>query len=348
MAKKRPLDSGEKDSLGRTIRVAGDSTARADAPPPPVDDDEEGDPIELSGEEWAQVWDIVSELAPRVASKWSKADADEVASQAMLGIGSLRNRGDLFDDPNAMRAYLWVVCRNAAFQLHNEHASGIRSSRWRQARAALARATDGKNLSASEIDEIASTIVVSGSRLPDGWHHWGSVAAEMTDRDVPDSGFENAIVESVDLEADSGIAADDVIDGIYNGSKWEMTATVFGAPKANPGTMSENTAIKIRKTMADIGGIEAALKAWEDDSIDTDTERALFGPFGKVTSIEKSGFKHFWPRWSAPSFADQERIVETLRRVGSNAEDAWSSAVSDATYLIERTTRKVPNKPKKA
>lgn len=344
LATKRPLDSGARDSLGRTIRVSGDQAVRADAPPP-VETGSDAPKVELTEEEWVQVWEVVSDLAPKAASKWSEASADEVASQAMLGIGALRERGEVFDDPSSMRAYLYVVCRNAAFQIHNEARSGIRSTRWRQARAALARMTDGQRLNQSEIDELASTVTVSGHRLPQGWQHWGSVTADMSETDIPETGFEDHVVDRVDADAAGGVDAD-VVDGIYAGSKWATTAMVFGAPKANEGILSENTAINVRKMMAKIGGIEAAMKAWDDDEIDVETERALFAPFGKVVSQEESGFRHFWPRWSPPSFEDQERIVDTLRRVDSHANEAWSSALSDATYLVERTTRKVPHKPK--
>jgi len=51
----------------------------------------------LTDAEWVTVWEATERPARMVGRKFG-VDDDEVRSQAMIGIGSLRDRGGIFDD----------------------------------------------------------------------------------------------------------------------------------------------------------------------------------------------------------------------------------------------------------
>lgn len=334
MARKRPVDSGETDSLGRKIKVAdGVADRRPSAPPPDLTDDDS--PTPLTDEQWADIWEMSEDLCASAAHKFG-VDADEVRSMTMVAMGGMRG-----EQPDNMRAYLYTIARNAAWKLCYDAKAGSGYKRFLSAKAQLARLVDAKggDVSDAELAEIAATVRVSGSSLPPGWHLWGraggddAMAAAETRTAVT---FEDDLVEQVDADDRLDAMASSIEAGEATGSKWSLLADAFDAPHASRGTISENTAPKVRELMRYAGGLDALIKAWDSLDLDADGERALFAPWGRVRTAEEARSPHFWTRWQPPSPTDQERVVDALRRVGPLGSDLWNAALSDATWVIPR------------
>lgn len=264
----------------------------------------------------------------RQQSRRFQVNADDVADAVMVSLVVLsKNNPGWMHDGEDKNAYLRTAATNAAYAIANRD----RSRAVNEAHARLDRAVRAKNtsLTGSQVQELAGRVEAQmpDAKLPKGW--WA-------ERQRHES-IDNMLTEpSVGSAEDEYLAGDLATEFVPNESVWQSMCRFMDAPPVTPALVQEDQAVKVRKMMAELGGVSNAVAAWEADEATDDAMFVLFNPWGsnRPGSAPRDSVRS---RWVPPSFAEQEEVVRVLKRLGSDrAADAWQSALRDASYYSVR------------
>lgn len=259
-------------------------------------------------------------------------DEDDIAQEAMLAVLEREANGHVIHDPKAyMHTYSWGIAQQAGnLGVRQENRKALRMFNEECDRREAAR---GEPLTSAEKDQVAVEI-------RDNWHdqkrkpsvdfrrYAGRMEVSMDAQESQDAAnylLPNSVMgqpgEENQFEVRPGSYTDralDAVDGI-NGDRrlakrmlWNVLAenSDHGTPLVQVGTLSQRKVTAVRAAMAkQAGGVLGAADAWESGQSDESTE-ALFAPWGTGASV-----------------AEQQAVVDQMRRYPDRAEALWTSAL---------------------
>jgi hypothetical protein len=128
-------------------------------------------------------------------------------------------------------------------------------------------------------------------------------------------------------------------DDLDDSDMWRALSAAYDVPDVNRGVYREEQAAQIRATLNEIGGLDAAFEAWDNDTI-TDKQRVLlFAPWSE-TSDKRFASQAWTKRASPPPPEQQAALVALLRRLDPHRrEAAYQGAVAAGTELWFRNRR---------
>lgn len=169
-------------------------------------------------------------------------------------------------------------------------------------------------------------------------HADGSADLGVVDRPVGADGrdLEHGSAAAGDFEA--GELGDELLTIMSAGKEgavrnarrraWDAIAGRYGAPLVAPDAVSEVQATKARRAIANGGGVLAVAGRWHSKTATAEESNAMFAPFT--------------PPGGSLNFAQQERVVSSLHRLGDYADDMYDSALAAATKRREKTPKASP------
>lgn len=206
-----------------------------------------------------------------------------------------------------------------------------------------------RELSAAEKDAIAEEIRAEqppGRRAKSGFHRpviEAPVGNLVNDDGSADVGVVDHAVGADGRNLDHGAAAegdfaegelgDELLEIMAEGKEgavrnarrraWDAIAGRYGAPLVAPSAVSEVQATKARRAISGGGGVLAVAGRWHSKSATAEETNAMFAPFT--------------PSGGSLDFAQQERVVSSLHRLGDYADDMYDSALAASTRRRDKT-----------
>lgn len=263
-----------------------------------------------------------------------QVDACDIEAAAVAAFAEhLRRHPDFLAENPDVDGYLSTIVRHAAYDVANTDVpKTVRSFL-----AALAKEADANpNWTHSDRMAAAERLAERQPGLHTQWRDWLTPAGArprsldaMAEDDRGGIDFLPA-ASTIDEHYDCWVERFD-----QPVSTWDHIAARFDAPAVVVRLLTIEEGIQNRKRLDKIGGIVAALRAYQNGELDEEGTKSLYAPFS--TAIDMRGRRSsFLARVRPPTPAEQTAIADALDKIGEEAGDegivaAWRAASAEAT-----------------
>lgn len=276
-----------------------------------------------------EVLALVQSEARKAAYRFS-LDADDVADETMLKLLSGSHNAD------NLHAYAVTATRNVAKDMYLRATAGVELSTyemraWQMYRAECARLEQKlwRHLTGPEEDALAEQVRARIDRVPAGFHRRPKRKLVQGTLPEPADGYSyhrrSAFPAGSLADRAERMAENDVgrcnLAAISNARMigWDALAELDGAPLAAIDSLSRKQATRVRHQVRGAGGVNAVVAAHRAGTLDEQTARAFFAPWGE---IDESG---------------RDAVTKLLRKHGAYADDLWDAAVGRSVHQARGT-----------